>query len=466
MNIKHKGVLVPEDGTDSFINCKLDRRQYASILTDIVSTYSDGFVLAVNNEWGAGKTTFIKMWRQQLENEDYKTLYYNAWENDFEKDVLVALISELKELENEAKEKFKKVIDKAAPLTTKLLPALAKGIASKYVGDEFVKELINGFADVTAEGLKEEIQAYANRKRSLVDFKTSLEKFVKEASPDKPVVFFIDELDRCRPNYAVEVLETVKHLFNVSGIVFVLSIDKEQLGHAVKGVYGSEGLNANEYLRRFIDLEYKIPEPNLQNYIDYLFEYYQFAEFFNNEKRSNYKKNQDISRFKIIGFDIFRSKKLKLRQIEKLYARARLVLKGFHLEQIVFPELIVFMTYLEDYESGFFRDIKRNALNLQEFCVRLDEILNPIDQLDDNHRILSLYASMLYRYYVDLSGIQTVRKVELLKADDSLNVQSKLENEYNKLAGIILKLEKDHYASDLGLSWVIQRIALTTTLQS
>ena len=50
----------------------------------------------------------------------------------------------------------------------------------------------------------------------------------------------IDELDRCRPSYAVEILEMAKHLFSVDRVVFVLSINRDQLAHSVKVLYGSD----------------------------------------------------------------------------------------------------------------------------------------------------------------------------------------------------------------------------------
>lgn len=65
-------------------------------------------------------------------------------------------------------------------------------------------------------------------------------------------MFIIDELDRCRPRYAVEVLEQIKHLFSVPGIVFVLSIDKVQLGNAIRGFYGSDLIDADEYYKNQI----------------------------------------------------------------------------------------------------------------------------------------------------------------------------------------------------------------------
>lgn len=70
---------------DPFEYCQLGRKKYAEILTSIIETYNDGFVLGLNNKWGEGKTTFIRMWRLYLGQPDrgFKTLYFNAWEHDF-----------------------------------------------------------------------------------------------------------------------------------------------------------------------------------------------------------------------------------------------------------------------------------------------------------------------------------------------------------------------------------------------
>src|SRR6188768_3165342 len=99
MKVRHSNLDIPQD--NPFQNCKLKRGKYAEILTNIVASYSDGFVLSVNNEWGAGKTTFVKMWRQLLENKDFRTLYFNAWENDFDSNPLVAIMAELKAISKE-----------------------------------------------------------------------------------------------------------------------------------------------------------------------------------------------------------------------------------------------------------------------------------------------------------------------------------------------------------------------------
>lgn len=96
---------------------------------------------------------------------------------------------------------------------------------------------------------------------------------------EHPVVFFVDELDRCNPNYAVSVLERIKHLFDIPNLVFVLAINKKQLCNAIQGYFGSMNMDSNEYLRRFIDIEYTLPAPQLEKFCNYLYDEYGFDEF-------------------------------------------------------------------------------------------------------------------------------------------------------------------------------------------
>ncbi|WP_278353191.1 P-loop NTPase fold protein, partial [Chryseobacterium gleum] len=132
MKIKHRELEIEQD--HPFANCKLEKQQYAEVLTDIVELYSDGFVLAINNEWGTGKTTFVKMWQQHLKNKNFRTVYFNAWENDFDSNPLVAIMSELKPLINtKNKDAFNSVIKKGALITKNILPALLKAVAKKYI---------------------------------------------------------------------------------------------------------------------------------------------------------------------------------------------------------------------------------------------------------------------------------------------------------------------------------------------
>lgn len=402
MNLRHKDLHIPEDKTDPFINCKLERKPYAQILTQIVSNYADGFVLAINNPWGEGKSTFVKMWKQHLSNEEYITLYYNAWENDFEKDVLVALISELSEIKNKPINTFNKVLDKVVPLTSKLLPLIGKHIAKKTIGDEATEAIIEGVIEYGADELKEEMKSYTSKKKSIQDFKDTLEVFVNEVGNDKPVVFIIDELDRCRPNYAVEVLEQVKHLFSVPGIVFVLSIDKVQLGYAVRGVYGNDNIDSDEYLRRFIDVEYSIPVPNMNLLCNYFYQYFEFSSFFKTDYRER-RYNNDPTNFIQLSQHLFSKTNLSIRQVEKIFAYARLGLKSFGSREVLFPKLYLLLIFLKNHHNIIYNNIKDKKYTVQELIDTFENLL-PNKIVDDEYSNPILYtivelAVFYHNYY-------------------------------------------------------------------
>lgn len=91
-----------------------------------------------------------------------------------------------------------------------------------------------------------------------------------------PIAFFIDELDRCRPDYAVRLLERLKHLFSIAGVFFVLAVDRQQLEASVQGVYGAN-LNATGYPRKFIDLRYPLPQLSTEEFARALIERFDLA---------------------------------------------------------------------------------------------------------------------------------------------------------------------------------------------
>jgi predicted KAP-like P-loop ATPase len=291
---KSKKNAIEIDKVSPFKNCKLDREKYAQVLTSVVQNYRDGFVLAINNEWGTGKTTFIKMWEQHLKNKKFTTLHFNAWKTDFSSNPFLALISQLGILnKSKTEELYQGFMEKSTVVMRRIVPGLIKGLSKRYIDDSELQELLSIGAEISVSDLEKSIKHQFKAEKDIDDFRDALKKLVKEASSEKPIVFIIDELDRCRPDYAIAVLEQIKHFFAIDGIVFVLAIDKEQLGHAVRGVYGSDRINADEYLRRFIDLEYSLPEPEYKDYCAYLYDYYNFDEFLASEQRLGYQNLSD-----------------------------------------------------------------------------------------------------------------------------------------------------------------------------
>ncbi|KAA5827517.1 hypothetical protein FPF71_01355 [Algibacter amylolyticus] len=466
MNLRHKDLYIPKEKTeDPFANCKLERKPYAQILTQIVSNYADGFVLAINNPWGEGKSTFVKMWQQQLCNEGYTTLYYNAWENDFEKDVLVALISELAEIKNKPVNTFNKVIDKVVPLTSKLLPLIAKHMAKRTIGDEATNSIIEGVVEYGAQELKDEIKSYTSKKKSIQDFKDTLEVFVNEVGKEKPVIFIIDELDRCRPNYAVEVLEQIKHLFSVPGIVFVLSIDKIQLGHAVKGVYGNDNIDSNEYLRRFIDIEYSIPVPNKRLLCNYFYEYFEFSVFFKTTYRER-RNNNDSYNFIELSHKLFSKTNLRIRQIEKIFAHARLALKSFGNKETVFPKLFLLLIFLKNHHSNIYNNIKVKKYTLQELIDTFENLL-PNKITDDEYSNPILYTIVeLAVFYHNYYQKENHPKLNVLKKDNELKETLAFNSKFDKsenqqiLIGHYYNLKRKYILENLNIHSLIKKIDL------
>lgn len=463
MKIKHHEIEIPQE--NPFANCKLAREPYARVLTDIVNTYTDGFVLAINNEWGTGKTTFVKMWQQQLENEGFQTIYFNAWENDFDSNPLVALMSELETLTNAKNKKvFKSVVEKGAVLVKNIAPSLAKSLIKKYVVniDEIAVDAIENVTKASTEILESEIKEYADKKKTIIEFRKELEKFVKQADNTKPLIFIVDELDRCRPNYSVEVLEQIKHFFSVSGIVFVLSIDKNHLASAVKGFYGSEQIDSNEYLRRFIDLEYSIPKPSTKDFIKYLFEYYSFKDFFSSQERMQFRElHSDSVNFTSMADFLLTKSNATLRQQERIFALTRLVLCSFKINEYTFPHLLFLLVYLKIIRVDLFQQIEKGELTLQELSDSIGNLMLSEDK--DNHRINTAYVEALLLWFYN-NNKEYRKKIDLIGRDEegkpTTPIKSKLLSENDSLVSYFENIDRQRYYN-LKLDFLLKRINLT-----
>ncbi|MDQ2085211.1 P-loop NTPase fold protein [Herbivorax sp. ANBcel31] len=261
-----------------FKNDKFNREVVADNLESLIKKSNDNLVISIDANWGMGKTTFVNMWRKKLDNiGDYKTVYFSAWENDDSNDPLVSIIcnmeKSLSSMENYKTEKIKEVgkhlIKKSVPIALKILTHGLIDTEKLNISDfnkEKIVELAGEIGSIELEKYKEEAQAKEKFKEELKNYQQSI---------DKKIIFFIDELDRCRPTYAIETLERIKHLFNIEGYIFILSLDKSQLRHCVKLLYGNE-VDSVGYLRRFIDLEYSLPEPDRSIYLDFLINKFEF----------------------------------------------------------------------------------------------------------------------------------------------------------------------------------------------
>jgi len=467
MKIKHHEIEIPE--VTPFENCQLEREQYARILTKIVEIYTNGFVLAINNEWGTGKTTFVRMWQQYLKNNEFNTIYFNAWENDFDSNPLVAIMSELKTLSNSKnKDVFKSIIEKGAVLTKNVLPAVLKAVAKRYIDTEDLVDAIENTTKGATEILEEEIKEYTKKKQSIVEFREQLEKFISKTDNPRPLIFIIDELDRCRPHYAVEVLEQMKHFFSVPGIVFVLSIDKNHLAASVRGFYGSEYINTDEYLRRFIDLEYSIPMPSNKIFCKYLYAYYSFDEFFSSAERRKYSEFQhDGEQFLKIAEILFTDVKATLRQQEKIFGQSRLILRLFSDQTYTFSHLLFFLVFTKSLNAELYKKIETYSLTVQELSDAFSDVMPR--EIKHFYGVNLIYVQALLLHFYNNSLDHQVREQFFVKdaeGQQKIAIISKLEKDGGRtnLELCLNDINGRWNYNDLTLNYLLKKINLTETI--
>jgi hypothetical protein len=388
---------------DPFEPCKLNRKKYAQILTDSLNISQDGFVLALNNEWGTGKTTFLKMWQAYLESQSFKTLYFNAWENDPEEDVLLSLISEFININKSSNKYFTKLLNCAEPLSMSGLAKVSNAISSGSFDSEAMRVLFSLIGTSISISIENRVKEISQRKKSVTAFKKALEVYVKSKSKKK-FVLIVDELDRCKPSYAVKVLETIKHLFVVPGIVFVLGIDKQQLCTAIRGYYGCNSFNAEEYLKRFIDIEYSLPCPASIEFTNYLLDYYKYSEFINSKSRwENTKTKQEVDDFYTFTRSLFTLKNVSLRNQERILGHARLAITSVPVNHYIYPELFIYLIFLRITHNTLYCKIRDSELNIKELIESIDKILP--DKIESPDLYIFLLNRLIYMYNLS-RGVQ------------------------------------------------------------
>lgn len=360
---------IPVD--DPFRNDALERRSVVEFLAGLIDRTGGPFVLSLDSAWGSGKTTLVRMLQAQLTQQNFCCIYFNAWQVDYVTDPLVALVSCIDGLElgeSGAAASFKshlKTVRRVTSLVAKrTVVAAAKALTVGALDLE--EEVETAVSELAGESVKDIVDAF-QRESSLLDkFRRELEAAVAQlpAAGKKPtLILFIDEVDRCRPTFAIELLERIKHLFDISNIVFVLSLDKAQLEASLSAVYGVN-INSAEYLRRFIDLEYVIPAARTKRFVESLFSRFGLDEIF--AKRTHAELRSDKSNF--LGFfsDLADVMHLSLRAQERCLTRLRVVMDQTPENQYLHPILVALLIVLRSSEPGLFKRLSGGQASTKE----------------------------------------------------------------------------------------------------
>ncbi|MGN2252601.1 P-loop NTPase fold protein [Frateuria sp. GZRe12] len=288
----------------------LDRKRLADFLSayltqeagNLARTKGIGLTISLDADWGYGKSFFVRHWAHDLRGKGHPVVMFDAWENDIGEAASIALMAVIKdELEEWEKrlpngERLKKRISKSTsevvrnlrravlPATKVVVESLIKKTTGIAVGELLdlstdrddhtgVKDLSSATSATIEKGLdrvfKAALDEHKSKSIAIKEFKESLgnlvEAFEQSLSANLPMFVFVDEVDRCRPSYAIKLLEEIKHVFGARNVCFVLSTNQNQLAESIRAIYGA-GFDAQRYLKRFFDRRCQLPEPDHKSY--------------------------------------------------------------------------------------------------------------------------------------------------------------------------------------------------------
>jgi hypothetical protein len=352
---------VPAD--EPFLNDALERQPTVEFLVGLIGRAGGPFVLALDSPWGTGKTTLVRMLEAELKRQEFSCIYFNAWQVDYVTDPLVALVSSIDRLEfgtEGAAATFKDHLKKARRVTSLVAKrAAVAAVKAVTVGAlDLEQEMETAAAEFAGESVNDIVEAFQKEGVLLETFRSELEKAIEQlpALGKKPtLVFFVDEIDRCRPTFSIKLLERIKHLFDVSNMLFVLSLDKNQLEASIAAVYGQD-INAAEYLRRFIDLEYAIPAINNKKFVESLLSRFELDEIFASRASSEtrYDRSNIVDFFSALAEAI----PLSLRTQERCMTRLRVVMDQTPANHYLDPVLVAVLIVLRASAPNLFEQLR------------------------------------------------------------------------------------------------------------
>ena len=275
-----------ENIIESLENDAIGRNNEVFNFSELLSTLEGPYSVAIDSEWGSGKTFFVKQVKMLLDllnpqskvdketsdkilkkfnldselNENSEkvddsiySIYFDAWKNDADDEPIKSLIYDIM-LELDFKYNFSntKLTDAGIQALKFLTPVIGGAVET---GSKILDSLFS----------EEQLKPFIKKKL----FAKEIQNFISELPNERgnKLVIFIDELDRCNPAYAVKLLEQIKHYMEDDRIIFVFSVNINQLQHTIKHHYGNN-FNATKYLDRFFDLQVKLPKANMMKFYE------------------------------------------------------------------------------------------------------------------------------------------------------------------------------------------------------
>ncbi|MBO5739741.1 MAG: hypothetical protein J6R52_01590 [Alphaproteobacteria bacterium] len=236
---------------------------FARKLQGLLQSVDTPYVIGLDGGYGTGKTHFATRFAAQM-HEQIKTIYFSAWEKDYEKELITVFLEQIANLIKTDK----KYIESSQIKNIKsLLKSLWVAIESISVNSPITKFPISMTFNV--EHFRRQLNKLTIKEDMLQNAKRELANYIKSL-PHEKMVLIVDDLDRCRPDTAVKILETVKHFFDIDGLIVVMPINQSRLRQYIDAFYGiggtaeQKGVVAEDYLQKFFNDIIDIPNLNYE----------------------------------------------------------------------------------------------------------------------------------------------------------------------------------------------------------
>lgn len=250
---------------------KYEREKDINILLEIINNRNEykensenGLVILLNGSWGSGKTTFLKDLEHKIMKDERYELFtnYNSYEYDFYDNAYLPFFATINDRVNLGKD-FGKLMKNTTKNVAYGMFIGAYSITNFIFKKKFdidlgeLKENILGIQD------EDYLKSFNDFKECKESIKNKLEKYCQK----KPQIIIVDELDRCKPSFAMETLEIIKHFFDIENCIFIIAIDKIQLQESAKTIYG-QNMDSEKYFSKFFDYQYNLLPLNFYEIVD------------------------------------------------------------------------------------------------------------------------------------------------------------------------------------------------------
>ena len=399
-----------------FENDRLGREPFVKATVDLLKAIREPFVIALNAPWGSGKTTTLRLLEPNLAAAGVATVSFNAWEVDDVTDPLVPLVATLHDRLLEIKGYGPRVDSAKVERLKTLGSAIVKhgaiavvkvataGLLDLGVAAEGLAKAAGEAAENAGEGLAGDlIDVFKRERRAAQQFRTLLQELIaylqataEEGVDAPPLVLLIDELDRCRPTFAVAMLERIKHFFDVPGLVFVLAVDLDQLKASTRTVYGTD-IDATEYLRRFVDLELRLPRARVGQMVSAMLASCGADAFF--AARAKYPAVREDHKWIVqILQDLAERFELSPRVVQRMVTRLMLVLRQTPENGYLDPIIVVFLIFLRIRDEELLRAFVAGRAQAGEVMAALRTVKPGGELFYNSHSGKLIEAYLLYAH--------------------------------------------------------------------